>query len=153
MIVVVMISASAGIGQTSFALTLDSLTNKYSYVEIIEFPGKTKVEIHQKVRALVTAPNIITLDTDEEIALRYTTTLGTFKYVKLSERFQIKEGKARWIIEDVEYLLNASSLSHFDPLEKLDERQLKKLLPQINELFGKGREDMMKKLGTESDDW
>lgn len=136
-----------------FSLIRDSLCGKYTHVEIIEFPGKSADDIRKKVRTLVTSPGIITLDSEEELALRYTTMLGTFKYVKLTERFQFKEGKARWIIQDVEYLLNATELSHFDPLEKLDERQLKKILPQINELFGKGREDMMKRLMTQSDDW
>ena len=149
---VMVVSIARGQSET-LTLSLDSASSRYRYVEVIPTPGKTKEDVRTFVRSMVTSPSIIVLDTEDEIILRYTTPMGSFKFLKLTEHFWFRDDKFRWAVEDLEYLLNVSKLSHFDQLEKLDERQRRKLMPEIEGLLAEGRANMLGKINATAEKW
>lgn len=139
--------------ELSFELVKDSISGKYGYEEIFEFPGLSKSELKQRSRATISDPKIIILENDDELIIRYTTTVASYRYLKLTEHYSFKDEKIRWMISDMHYLFNVTSGSHFDPLDKVAAKQLKKVIPRINKLFGDGRTNMIQKIKSQSDDW
>ena len=69
---------------------------------------------------------------NEKIVLRYLFRLGTFKWAKVSETFNIRDGKIRWKLSNIVYLKAITGASKYKQLDKTSD---KKIITKINKLL------------------
>lgn len=136
-------------------LEQDKQTKRWYYTQVFELDSTSAQEIYKRIlNNYVPQANIIqsTID-NEKIVLRYQFRLGTFKYAKLTETFDIRDGRFRWRISNIVYLKAVTNLSKY---KKLDETNDKKIVKKMNKLLPqaiKDVEDKIIKVSLEKDDW
>ena len=146
----------------SIALTIqaqelqqDEQTKRWHYTHLFDVDSTSAQEIYKRIlNNYIPQANIIQSKIEnEKIVIHYQFRLGTFKYAKLTETFDIKDDRFRWRVSNIVYLKAVTNLSKF---KKLDETHDKKIIKKINKLLPqaiKDVKDKVIKISLEKDDW
>ncbi|MBV7270709.1 hypothetical protein [Winogradskyella luteola] len=136
-------------------LEQDTDSKRWHYTKVFEANGVSASKLYKRtLNNYVPQANIIqsTIE-NEKVVIRYQFRLGTFKYAKVTETFDIKDGRIRWRLSDIVYLKAVTNLSKY---KKLDNTHDKKIIKKINKLLSqaiKDVEDKIIKIPLEKDDW
>lgn len=132
---------------TAFAqkLTQNESTKRWEYIQVFEMPDQNAAEIYQRILTnYVTQADVIQSQVEnEKIVLRYQFRLGTFKYAKVTETYDIKDGKIRWRLNNVVYLKATTALSKY---KELDNTSDKSIIKKINKLLPEWIKDINDKI-------
>lgn len=136
-------------------LEQDKETKRWHYTHVFKIKDVSANEIYKRIlNNYITRSNIIqSKEENKKIVLRYQFRLGTFKHGRITETFDVKEGRLRWRISDIVYLKSVTSLSKF---KKLDETSDKSIIKKVNKLIPQGVNDIENKIVNatlENDDW
>ena len=140
---------------SSQELEQDSQTQRWHFSKIFDTSHISKSDVYSRILSnYITESQIIQSQVEnKKIVIRYMFRLGTFKYAKVTEPFDIKEGRLRWRISDIVYLKAVSGLSKFKELDKTSD---KSIIKKINKLLPEGIDRVLDKVVNateERDDW
>ena len=136
-------------------LQQDEQTKRWHYTQVFELKNVTADEIYKRIlNNYVPQTDIIqsTIE-NQKVVIRYQFRLGTFKYAKLTETFDIKHNRFRWRISNIVYLKAVTNLSKY---KKLDETHDKAIIKKMNKLLPESVKDVRDriiKVSLEKDDW
>lgn len=137
-------------------LTQNESTKRWEYIEVFDMPNQKASEIYERILTnYVTQADVIQSQVEnEKIVLRYQFRLGTFKYAKVTETYDIKDGKIRWRLNNIVYLKATTSLSKY---KELDSTSDKSIIKKINKLLSDWIKDINDKIvnapAAENDKW
>lgn len=139
---------------TAFAqqLTQNETTKRWEYIQVFDMPNTKVDEIYKRILTnYVTQTEVIQSQIEnEKIVLSYQIRLGTFKYARVTETYDIKEGKIRWRLNNIVYLKATTALSKY---KELDNTSDKSIIKKINNLVPDWIKDINDKIvNTPSED-
>ncbi|MCG3167161.1 MAG: hypothetical protein POELPBGB_02945 [Bacteroidia bacterium] len=123
----------------------DSVSGVYQYIGVWDIPNTSKVDLYKRLKSsgFVQAEKYVRFDTEEKIMQQYTIQLANFKFAQFTETFDIKDGKVRWTIGDIQFLHNVSKLSKFKPAEEVE---VEAFFPRLNEILTSSMVDFKRKI-------
>lgn len=138
-------------------LTRNESTKRWEYLQVFESKGTSASVLYKRIidNYVQEASTIQSQTQDEKIVLRYMFRLGTFKWAKVTETFNVRDGKIRWKLNNIVYLKAVTSASKY---KRLDETSDKKIIKKINKLLPdwiKGINDSVisKQADEDEEDW
>lgn len=136
-------------------LIQNETTNNWEYVEVFDVPNTSKSELFKRIKNnyIMYAGTIQSEEVDKKIVIRYSIRLGTFKHAMMTETFDIRDNKIRWILSDIVYLKAITNLSKYKDLNKTSD---KRIIKKVNKLLPEGVKRIKDKIVTppqEKDDW
>lgn len=136
-------------------LIKDENTGRWHYTQVFDIEDTSSSEIYKRIlNNYVPQANIIQSKIEnEKVVLRYQFRLGTFKHGKITETFDIKDGKIRWRISDIVYLKAITNLSKY---KELDVTSDKAIIKKVNKLIPDAIKDVENKIvnaSLENGDW
>jgi len=109
-------------------------TKRWEFVKIFESPNTSANVLYKRIvdNYVQESATIQSQTENEKIVLRYLFRLGTFKWAKVSETFNIRDGKIRWKLSNIVYLKAITGASKYKQLDKTSD---KKIIKKINKLL------------------
>ena len=145
------------LGVSAQQLTQNESTKRWEYIQVFESKGTSAQVLYKRIidNYVQEASTIQSQTQDEKIVLRYMFRLGTFKWAKVTETFNVRDGKIRWKLSNIVYLKAVTSASKY---KRLDETSDKKIIKKINKLLPdwiKGINDSVisKQADEDEEDW
>ena len=144
-------------GANAQELTQNESTKRWEYIQVFESKGKSAKVLYKRIidNYIQEASTIQSQTQNKKIVLRYLFRLGTFKWAKVTETFNVRDGKIRWKLNNIVYLKAVTSASKY---KRLDETSDKKIIKKINKLLPdwiKGINDSVisKQADEDEEDW
>lgn len=130
-------------------------TKRWEYVKVFEVKDTNPSEIYKRIltKYIPQSDIIQSKIENEKIVIRYQFRLGTFKYVKVTETFDIKQGKFRWKLSDLVYLKANTSLSKYKQLDETSDKSIIKKINKIMPDWIKGVDDKIVNVSKEENEW
>ncbi len=144
-------------GVNAQKLTQNESTKRWEYIQVFESKGTQASVLYKRIidNYVQEASTIQSKTENKKIVLRYLFRLGTFKWAKVTETFNIRDGKIRWKLNNIVYLKAVTSASKY---KRLDETSDKNIIKKINKLLPdwiKGINDSVisKQADEDEEDW
>lgn len=136
-------------------LEQDTDTNRWHYTHLFDIKNTNSSKIYKRIlnNYVTQSSTIQSKIENKKVVIRYQFRLGTFKYGRITETFDIKDNRLRWRVSDIVYLKAVTSLSKFKELDKTSD---KSIIKKINKLIPQGIQDVENKIVNatlENDDW
>lgn len=124
-------------------LVQNESTKRWEYIQVFDIPDQQASEIYERIITnYVTQADIIQSQVEnEKIVLRYQFRLGTFKYAKVTETYEIRDGKIRWRLNNIVYLKATTSLSKYKELDNTSDKSIIRMIDKLLPDFIKGIND------------
>ena len=138
-------------------LTQNESTNRWEYVQVFEAPEVSASTLYKRIleNYVQESATIQSKTENKKVVLRYLFRLGTFKWAKVTETFNVRDGKVRWKLGNIVYLKSVTGLSKY---KSLDDTSDKKIIKKINKLLpdwikGIGDSVISKQADEDEEDW
>lgn len=145
------------LGANAQELTQNESTKRWEYIQVFESKGTSAPVLFKRIieNYIQETSTIQSQTQDEKIVLRYVFRLGTFKWAKVTETFNVRDDKIRWKLNNIVYLKAVTSASKY---KRLDETSDKKIIKKINKLLpdwikGIGDNIISKQADEDEEDW
>lgn len=154
LVLVALTLSTVTFAQVKYELSKDSLTGKWGYQEVFDVPDVPQAELYKRIRSgYIRDQKSIQFDeAPNRVVIRYQFQMGGYKYGQVTETFDFKEGKVRWVLSDFAVFFNATSTSVWKSLEDAND---KSAIKWINGDLPKSRKLVLDKLNVASSgsDW
>lgn len=138
-------------------LTQNESTKRWEYVQVFEADGTSASTLYKRIveNYIQEASTVQVQTKDEKIVLRYHFRLGTFKWAKVTETFNIKEGRIRWKLSNIVYLKSITAASKYKQLDKTSDKRIIKKVNKLLPDWVKGIQEnvIAQHIDEQEDDW